>query len=42
MELSIISTWLDRDSLSGAYQPVCATKQPEFILTIYLSAGKRI
>lgn len=36
--LSIISTWPDRESSSGAYQLLCAIKQPEFILATHLLA----
>ncbi|XP_060845979.1 zinc finger MYM-type protein 1-like [Rhopalosiphum padi] len=36
--LPIISTWPDRESSSGAYQLLCAIKQPEFILATHLLA----
>ncbi|CAI6362318.1 unnamed protein product [Macrosiphum euphorbiae] len=36
--LSIISSWPDRESSSGAYQLLCAIKQPEFILATHLLA----
>jgi hypothetical protein len=34
--LSDICAWLDKDALSGTYQLLCATRQPEFILATYI------
>lgn len=34
--LSEICTWLDKDASSGAYQLLCAIRQPEFILATYM------
>lgn len=34
--LSKISTWIDKLASSGAYQLLCAIKQPEFILSAYI------
>jgi len=34
--LSEVCTWLDKDASSGAYQMLCAIKQPEFILATYI------
>ena len=34
--LSEVCTWLDKDAPPGAYQLLCAIRQPEFILATYI------
>jgi hypothetical protein len=31
-----VCTWLNKDASSGAYQLLCAIRQPEFILATYI------